>query len=510
MSHDVIQPNPKRPKLDTEKDVYERQRQALDLNEKFVLDNFSKNICVQLLLNNFHKVPETIPTKFLIDYKESLQLGQAGDMKIISKILAEQFLESGVGPGSKIVGKTVLIREPSKDEKNDTKIQDNDVEDKDKRKERLKIPKIKTLKLAEITRPLEKNQNETLLLGAVSRLLTADKKCSTPLKQKIVTTVAANFNSTVRDSVLGYLVQDLKNNIDLALSWLYEEYSIMQGFSRVPELRRDGRLDKNYNILLNSFVEASKQDPVILSRILLESPIVTEDVLTKFAEVSHNESACNWATGLLKDMIMRRPTRQTMFLKALLSHTAHESTVVRDCAILHVLDLYQRNELKKDIDDFVVKQMDHLKFQNPPGELFGNAYGRITKSDIWTDNLVRACVQVYIALLPINEALIHELAKVYVASNADVKRIILRLLEAPIKAMGMDSQELLKLVEDCPKGTETLITRLIHILTDKGLPSPQLVQRVRDLYNSRISDVRFLIPVLNGLTKKEVLRFFNY
>jgi hypothetical protein len=33
--------------------------------------------------------------------------------------------------------------------------------------------------------------------------------------------------------------------------------------------------------------------------------------------------------------------------------------------------------------------------------------------------------------------------------------------------MGMESKDLLKLVEDCPKGSETLVTRIIHILTDK-------------------------------------------
>ena len=34
--------------------------------------------------------------------------------------------------------------------------------------------------------------------------------------------------------------------------------------------------------------------------------------------------------------------------------------------------------------------------------------------------------------------------------------------------MGMESKEVLKLVEECPKGSETLVTRIIHILTDKG------------------------------------------
>lgn len=38
-------------------------------------------------------------------------------------------------------------------------------------------------------------------------------------------------------------------------------------------------------------------------------------------------------------------------------------------------------------------------------------------------------------------------------------------------------------------------------VTYAAVPSPELVDRVRDLYQKRVSDVRFLIPVLNGLSK---------
>ena len=61
--------------------------------------------------------------------------------------------------------------------------------------------------------------------------------------------------------------------------------------------------------------------------------------------------------------------------------------------------------------------------------------------------------------------------QVYVQTGGDVKRTILRILEAPIKEVcaptpsptlpqvGMESPELLSLVENCPKGSETLVTR---------------------------------------------------
>ena len=37
-----------------------------------------------------------------------------------------------------------------------------------------------------------------------------------------------------------------------------------------------------------------------------------------------------------------------------------------------------------------------------------------------------------------------------------------------VRAIGMNSIELLKLVEECPSGAETLVTRILHIITDKG------------------------------------------
>ena len=37
-----------------------------------------------------------------------------------------------------------------------------------------------------------------------------------------------------------------------------------------------------------------------------------------------------------------------------------------------------------------------------------------------------------------------------------------------VRAIGMNSPELLKLVEKCPSGAETLVTRVLHIITDKS------------------------------------------
>ena len=94
-----------------------------------------------------------------------------------------------------------------------------------------------------------------------------------------------------------------------------------------------------------------------------------------------------------------------------------------------------------------------------------------------------------------------------------------------VRAIGMESPDLLQLLENCPAGGETLIMRMLYILTENcqlfslryfclesmvssGTPSIGLVGRVRELYKNNPSDVRFLIPVLHGLQKVIITMLF--
>lgn len=76
------------------------------------------------------------------------------------------------------------------------------------------------------------------------------------------------------------------------------------------------------------------------------------------------------------------------------------------------------------------------------------------------------CISILIIMLNYDR-----LARVYTSMAADVKRIVLRLVEGPVRSLGMGSPQLLALVENCPKGSETLVTRIIHILTEKCMLS---------------------------------------
>ncbi|XP_030752389.1 symplekin [Sitophilus oryzae] len=472
-----------------------------DVNEKFILDNLTLEKAIYLIITNIPKLPLTMPASFAKDYSKYVSSGRIGK-EHLAGALAVQFVEAKVGPGVDVI--------PEKPESNKRKRDNKEVdepkgkEEKIAKKEKTKAPKIKSLKLAEITKPLPKDTKESLLVSSVNRLLGCDKAKIKGLNQKIIITLASNFSSPVREAILTYLLSDLRSNIDTALAWLFEEYSIMQGFVRIPPLRKGIRPDECYNILLCSFIQSASHDAIILSRLLLEAPLVTDEALEEIKTISQDEKRSGWALGLLRDLTLRKPPKQLTFLNVLLSYTTYELSAVRDAAINHVLDLHKNYELRLIIEEFAKMNLEFLKLSKPPDSLSGEGQHRI-KSETWGDDFIKACLLPYISLLPSNPHLVHDLAKIYVETGADIKRVILRLIEAPVRCLGMDCPELIKLVEKCPKGSETLVTRVIHILTDKGTPSAALVEKVKELYNTRVSDVRFLIPVLNGLSKREVI-----
>lgn len=143
---------------------------------------------------------------------------------------------------------------------------------------------------------------------------------------------------------------------------------------------------------------------------------------------------------------------------------------IRENAIQLVVRLYARPDLSKMIEEYAGLYLGFLRLPNPPEIVFGQDRGRSQIEDQWTESTTRACLSLYLALLTENQSLVHELARVYTSMSAEVKRIVLRLIETPIKSLGMESPQLLELVEKCPKGAEMLIMRIIHVLTEKGDP----------------------------------------
>ncbi|XP_026745260.1 symplekin-like, partial [Trichoplusia ni] len=380
--------------------------------------------------------------------------------------------------------------------------------------------KVKLLKLQEITRPIPKQIKERLIVQAVGRILNAETESiiggAANIRAKFITIFASSYTPELRDLVLNYILDDPASRIDLALSWLYEEYAFMQGFNRHPvtlQPKVHEKHDQNYNQLLCALITqiCERGDPVmdsskemLLKRIYSECPVVTDEAVDYLKHLVTEDKVAFLALELLEELCIMRPPRAHKFVSSLLCHVLNENEEIRDAALKASVKIYKRGTeaVRKVVEKHALLYLGFLSLAQPPPELRG--------ARVWTDDLYHVCLTLVMALLAENEELIIEVARVYGSAGSEAKRCVLRGIEAPLRAAAARQPAALSpafsaLLDECPRGAETLLTRLVHIFTEKAPPSPELVSKVRELYATRVSDVRFLIPVLTGLSKREIL-----
>lgn len=203
--------------------------------------------------------------------------------------------------------------------------------------------KVKLLKLQEITRPIPKEIKEKLILQAVSRILSAETEAAiggaANIRAKFITLFASSYTPELRDLVLNYILEDPVNRIDLALSWLYEEYAFMQGFNRHPvtlQPKVHEKHDQNYNQLLCSLItqicesgepvmEGSKD--MLLRKIFSECPVVTDDAVDYLKHLVTEDKVALLALELLEELCIMRPPRAPKIVSSLLCNVCEYSFI---------------------------------------------------------------------------------------------------------------------------------------------------------------------------------------
>ncbi|KAB0398555.1 hypothetical protein E2I00_009906, partial [Balaenoptera physalus] len=472
-----------------------------DITAEFLQPLLTPDNVANLVLISMVYLPEAMPASFQAIYTPVESAGTEAQIKHLARLMATQMTAAGLGPG---VEQTKQCKEEPKEEKvvkpesvlikrrlsaqgqaisvvgslSSMSTLEEEAPQAKRRPEPI-IPvtqprlagasgRKKIFRLSDVLKPLTDAQVEAMKLGAVKRILRAEKAvaCSgaAQVRIKILASLVTQFDSGLKAEVLSFILEDVRARLDLAFAWLYQEYNAYLAAGAA------GTLDKYEDCLirlLSGIQEKPDQKDGIFTKVVLEAPLITESALEVIRKYCEDE--------------------------------------VRSQALLFIKRMYEKEQLREYVEKFALNYLQLLVHPNPPSVLFG-ADKDTEVAAPWTEETVKQCLYLYLALLPQNHKLIHELAAVYTEAIADIKRTVLRVIEQPIRGMGMNSPELLLLVENCPKGAETLVTRCLHSLTDKVPPSPELVKRVRDLYHKRLPDVRFLIPVLNGLEKKEVIQ----
>uniref|UniRef100_A0A1A7XW59 Symplekin n=1 Tax=Iconisemion striatum TaxID=60296 RepID=A0A1A7XW59_9TELE len=514
---------------------------AIDLTAEFLRPLLNPENVANLVLISMVYLPDVMPASFQATYTPVESAGTDAQIKHLARLMATQMTAAGIGPGLE----QCKSREDDEgiDEQEDFDSKDHPVKRKGLAvmvgqaisvvgsytgKPLIEAPAVKKLpepilpstqtktsgasgrkkvfRLSDVVQPFSDSQIEVLTSKAVKRILHSEKAIAqsgmSHVRVKLLSRLVTQFEGMMKGDVLEFILDDIRTRSDLAFSLLYQEYNTY--LSQLPSGLLDS-YDHCLYTLLSGLQEKPEQRDGLFTKLVLEAPIITESALDVIRRYCEDESRVYLGMTTLKELIIKRPSRQFQYLHVLLDLSSHEKEKVRTTALAFLKRMYEKDHLRDYIEKFALNYLQLLVHPNPPSLLFG-ADKDTEVAAPWTEEDVRQCLFLYLSLLPLNHRLVHELASVYTEAIADIKRSVLRAIEQPIRGMGMNSPELLLLVENCPKGAETLVTRCLHILTDKVPPSPELVERVRDLYHKRVADVRFLIPVINGLEKAEVIQ----
>lgn len=517
---------------------------AIDLTAEFLHPLLNPENVANLVLISMVYLPDVMPASFQATYTPVESAGTDAQIKHLARLMATQMTAAGIGPGLEQckAREGGAIKAEVNDEDSGAKDQlikrkvpgmmvgqaisvvggytEKAPETAPATVKRLPEPILptaqtkmagaggrkKVFRLSDVVQPLSDTQIEKLTSNAVKRILHSEKAIAqsgmSHVRVKLLSRLVTQFDGMMKGDVLAFILDDIRTRSELAFSLLYQEYNTY--LSQLPS----GLLDSYDNCLytlLSGLQEKPEQRDGLFTKLVLEAPVITESALEVIRRYCEDESRVYLGMTTLKELILKRPSRQFQYLHVLLDLSSHEKEKVRTTALAFLKRMYEKDHLRDYIEKFALNYMQLLVHPNPPSLLFG-ADKDTEVAAPWTEETVRQCLFLYLSLLPLNHRLVHELASVYTEAIADIKRSVLRAIELPIRGMGMNSPELLLLVENCPKGAETLVTRCLHILTDKVPPSPELVERVRDLYHKRVPDVRFLIPVINGLEKNEVIQ----
>ncbi|XP_059807363.1 symplekin isoform X1 [Hypanus sabinus] len=512
---------------------------AIDVTAQFLMPLLSPENVANLVLISMVYLPDVMPASFQATYTPVESAGTDAQIKHLARLMATQMTSAGLGPGvDQMKLQADEDMKQGKDGKTDIRrrysmmrgqgqaisvvgapVHFSQEEMQAKRRPEPIMPsnqssfrpmgqsgRKKVFRLGDVVQQLPADKIDKLKIGALKRILNSEKAVARggagPIRVKILARLVTQFDGRMKVEMLDFILEDIRNRVDLAFAWLYQEYNLY--LSQWP----NGSLE-NYDECLTSLLSGLQEKPDqkdgLFTKLVLEAPSITDNALEVIRRYCEDETRIYLGMSTLRDLVFKRPSKQLQYLHVLLDLSSHEKDKVRSQALMFIKRMYEKEQLRDYIEKFALNYLQLLVHPNPPSILFG-ADKDTEVAAPWTEETVKQCLYLYLALLPQNHKLIHELAAVYTEAIADIKRTVLRVIEQPIRGMGMNSPELLLLVENCPKGAETLVTRCLHILTDKVPPSPELVKRVRDLYHKRVPDVRFLIPVLNGLEKKEVIQ----
>eukprot|EP00116_Pleurobrachia_bachei_P005688 sb/3465950/ len=357
---------------------------------------------------------------------------------------------------------------------------------------------------------MKTDELESTSRKALRRLFQAERSAENTspqdvaIRHKLIVGLVTQFGKEFRRAFIAFVLEDMRARADIIIAWLYSSFpktwaaitSLFTKFTQIAHnlsccfnittLLREYTIEQGYvwkgltpenygydnclQYILHGVFKKLEPGDRILSKVLLDCPEITEGALTMIKSFCENPEWLEVSVSTVHELLLKRANLRT------------QNTAVRELAITKCKDLFAVPSLSTPLEDFATTILTRLIAENPvhacSAEDTDLPAGPYDKDAEWSDESIKSCLHLFLALLPLKPRMVHGLAEVYRESSSAIKRTILRMVEAPVSQIGMKCKEILQLIENGPKGSETLVTRILHILTESELPTKELVVMV--------------------------------
>lgn len=554
---DVMEPAPKRARLqkvlfddddddeevpvnsktaEVVKTTKDYNQQAIDRTAQFIFESLDHNFALDLVRASLLTLPREMPAAFASSYTPIQSAGSKEHRQELAELMAVQMTQKEIGPGyewlvqkrkeeyaarTKNRNEGVVIAKTPHHEPTGSRSLPAAVKQAVSDNEKI-LPATqkakKAFNLIEETKPITDEEAAEMFESAFDSVLHAERNVvaggARRIYQQLVVRLSTRFwedCSQFEDKLIDFVLTDHKRRSDLALLWLCELYAQYQGYSncalRIKEMianqegmtqpQRLHRYDVAMCKMLDTMLERGMEKEALFYKVLLETPLLTTNAIERLKKVclaKENEHGM----AMLRELIMTRNRQRPQLLQFLFGLCFLDKVELRNSCLEVVKELCNLPFIRSSLSDQARQQINECLEPVPP------KYMQTTPSDVWTEEMYRNSLAVYATLMPTDPMLLLPLAAVYAPGHNVFKRVVLRTMEPVFRQMSQDM--VIMLIEDCPPGAETLVARLVVLLTDRTTPSPELIQKLKILHDDRKMDIRALLPIIGGLEKEEVLR----
>ncbi|KAJ3025987.1 hypothetical protein HK097_006549, partial [Rhizophlyctis rosea] len=328
--------------------------------------------------------------------------------------------------------------------------------------------------------------------------------------------------------VVEFGVEDFRGRMDILTSLLFTLYRQDQLLSRAHPTTYKTLYPTYFHRILTSVSHTTSSSTPLdpkdrtFTRFLLEVPEITEDCINFLRRFCDDPERMQLGLGTVRDLIKGRPASREGCLRVLEEFCLSPVKATRSTAIVIARRFFAENkaiavriegfargsvgrlageppsgppvsvdgeDLKLDENGEVVKAEEDSVVVDEDGEDGkkveegggGGENGEKDKADKgreWKEEDVVRHLEVFLAVCSRKHELLVHLFTLYPAYHPSVQRVVRSAIQPLIKIIGPRSPTLLNLFKTYPEGSESLLLRILGVLTDRDVPSRELVDAV--------------------------------